>query len=144
MVYQNSILSLELHHNGMYSRYRLGSNWFTKNLATTTKRCQKTPTWIMDCFIALMTTPPSSQLFCHNIVLPSRLEVALVKHVSMWYWQWFDRKIAIACLMNSLLNIVELTLQKKYWNLDYKYVYFDDVYIRLMIVTNRFMDELFV
>ena len=144
MVYQNSFLSLELHHNGMYSRYRLGSNWFTKNLASATKRCQKTPTWIMDCFIALMTTPPSSQLFCHNIVLPSRLEVALVKHVSMWYWQWFDRKIAIACLMNSLLNIVELTLQKKYWNLDYKYVYFDDVYIRLMIVTNRFMDELFV
>ena len=113
MVYQNSILYLELHYNGMYSRYRLGSNWFTKNLATTTKRCQKTPTWIMDCFIALMTTPPSSQLFCHNIVLPSRLEVALVKHVSMWYWQWFDRMIAIACLMNSLLNIVQITLQTK-------------------------------
>ena len=83
MAYQISMISLELHYNGMYSRYRLGSNWFTKNLASTTKRCQKTPTWIMDCFIALMTTPPSSQLFCHNIVLPSRLEVALVKHVSL-------------------------------------------------------------
>ena len=68
---------LYIHDSG----YRLQRNWFIKNLCKR-KRCQKTPTWIMDCFIALMTTPPSSQLFCHNIVLcPLFWAVDPIKHI---------------------------------------------------------------